>query len=93
METDEIIMVLGQASKLHVKIEDTIERVLQHDTEINGRNTTSIVDGDQGGRSNGGKLSESEVGVDGAMEARSLSSIRDALEVLKDQLDCLQVWI
>jgi hypothetical protein len=28
---------------------------------------------------------------DGDMEARSLSSIRDALEVLEDQLDCFQV--
>ena len=45
METDEIIMVLGQASKLHVKIEDPIERVLQHDSEINGRNTASAMDG------------------------------------------------
>ena len=77
-------MVLGQASKLHLKIEDAIERVLQHDTEINGRNTASTMDGDQGGCSNGGKLSESEVGVDGAMEARNLSSIQDALEVLED---------
>lgn len=91
METDEIIMVLGQASKLHVKIEDAIERVLQHGTEINGENAASAVDGDQGGRANGGKFSQSEVGVDGAMEARSLSSIRDALEVLEDQLDCLQI--
>ena len=58
-------------------------------TKTNGRNPAFVVDGDQGGRSNGGKLSESEVGVDGAMEARSLSSIRYALEVLEDQLDCL----
>ena len=44
-----------------MKIEDAIERVLQHDIEINGRNTAFAMDGDQGGRLNGGKLSESEV--------------------------------
>ena len=87
---DEITVVLGQASELHAKIEDAIERVLRYDTKIN---TSPSVDCDKRGCVNGGKFSESEVGIDGAMEARSLSSIRDALEVLEDQLDCLQVWI
>nr|ABK22404.1 unknown [Picea sitchensis] len=93
METDEIIMVLAQASKLHAKIEDAIERVLQYDTEINGENAAPAADEAQGGCVNGGKFSQSEMGVDGAMEARSLSSIRDALEVLEDQLDCFQILL
>jgi hypothetical protein len=91
METDDIVMVLSQASKLHAKIDDAIERVLHYDTEINGENAAPAVNGERGGCANGGKFSGSQMGVDGAMEARSLSSIRDALEILEDQLDCLQV--
>lgn len=84
-------MVLSQASKLHAKIDDAIERVLNYDTEINGKKADPVVDGEQGRFANGGKSSGTQMGVDGVKEARSLSSIRDALEILEDQLDCLQV--
>lgn len=84
-------MVLSQASKLHAKIDDAIERVLNYDTEINGKKADPVVDGEQGRFANGGNFSGTQMGVDGVREARSLSSIRDALEILEDQLDCLQV--
>eukprot|EP00253_Pinus_taeda_P012837 PITA_12837 len=90
---DEITIVLGQASELHAKIEDAIERVFHCDTAINGENTAPSVDGDKRGCLNGGNFLQSEVGVDRSMEARSLSSIRDALEVLQEQLDCLQILL
>ena len=86
METDEIVMVLRCASKLHAKMDDAIERVSDYDTEISGESTAPAVDGDQGGCANGSKFSGSQMGFDRSMEARSLSSIRDALEILEDQI-------
>eukprot|EP01018_Ginkgo_biloba_P000504 Gb_29074 [translate_table: standard] len=88
METEEIVMVLDRASELHKKLDDAIDRSIKADIEIHRTKTGPRVEGNEEDCVHEDELSQ--VG-EGAVEARSLSSIRDALDVLEDQLDCLQI--
>ncbi|XP_024540262.1 plastid division protein PDV2-like [Selaginella moellendorffii] len=92
MEPDEISVVLQRASDLHTRINDAIERALKSEfllTAGKARDSVSSAARDRGEEeeeqgSNVGLLGEPNA------EAKSLGAIRDALEALEEQLECLQ---
>ncbi|XP_057822897.2 plastid division protein PDV2 [Cryptomeria japonica] len=90
MDTNDIIVVLRQASELHAKISHAMDRVVRYGREIKIAETVPVIN-----KANGNCKNEDinhlspEHAV--AMEVRSLASIRDSLDVLEDQLYCLQI--
>ncbi|GLJ38119.1 hypothetical protein SUGI_0776040 [Cryptomeria japonica] len=89
MDTDDIIVVMGQASDLHAKISDARQRLLRCGREINTGETDPVINGVDGNCKNKdiNHLSLEEALV---MDARRLASIGDSLDVLEEQLYCLQ---
>ncbi|GLJ38118.1 hypothetical protein SUGI_0776010 [Cryptomeria japonica] len=90
MDTDDIIVALKQASDLHAKISDASERLLRCGREISTGGTATVING----------VNENCIDEDinhlspeeaVAMEARSLASIGDSMDVLQGQLYRLQV--
>eukprot|EP00850_Spirogloea_muscicola_P022966 SM000321S12199 [mRNA] locus=s321:72565:74140:+ [translate_table: standard] len=76
MDSDEISVVLARATELHSRLSDAVERVVK--TEFRKQLDSSSENGD-----------DLPAPKEAADEARSLSAIRDALEVLEEQLDQL----
>eukprot|EP00850_Spirogloea_muscicola_P015846 SM000125S26051 [mRNA] locus=s125:39350:40925:- [translate_table: standard] len=76
MDSDEISVVLARATELHSRLSDAVERVVK--TEFRKQSDSSSENGD-----------DLPAPKEAADEARSLSAIRDALEVLEEQLDQL----
>ncbi|GLJ38093.1 hypothetical protein SUGI_0775450 [Cryptomeria japonica] len=92
MDTDDIITALRQASELHAKINHAMERVSAYGREISTGGTAIVINGVNGSCMDEdiNHLSPEEAM---AMEARSLASIGDSLDVLQDQLYCLQILL
>lgn len=101
MEPEEIAVVLSRASELHSKLNDGIQHLLTSPStpplaspSLSARQQP--IDGpvtDFSARPNlqNGVASPHSTPGDASVEVRSLTSIRDALEILADQLESLQV--